>query len=197
MLPFSQIYQTAYLSHLHAEFFGHVFAFYICIISQHWNGEGSPNCPPSSTFFYYLVFSSHVVSLFLLDSNYLDITSSLSIWHQATCPIILSSLLFMKYTQIYDSTKNARIRCLSTWQCYLQCKGTGDTSVSHQVIGRMVQYPLCFRNHWYDDERGVQILRSLGYGKHNTARKIQEEAAYLMDIFRGLDGKHSISNTYE
>ena len=35
----------------------------------------------------------------------------------------------------------------------------------------------------------LQILRSLGYGKHNTECKIQEEAVYLMDIFKGLNGK--------
>ena len=35
----------------------------------------------------------------------------------------------------------------------------------------------------------LQILRSLGYGKHNTEGKIQEEAAYLMNIFKGLNGK--------
>ena len=35
----------------------------------------------------------------------------------------------------------------------------------------------------------LQVLRSLGYGKHNTEGKIQEEAAYLMNIFKGLDGK--------
>ena len=35
----------------------------------------------------------------------------------------------------------------------------------------------------------LQILRSLGYGKHNIERKIQEEATHLMGIFRSLDGK--------
>ena len=35
----------------------------------------------------------------------------------------------------------------------------------------------------------LQILRGLGYGKYNTEGKIQEEAAYLMDIFKNLNGK--------
>ena len=35
----------------------------------------------------------------------------------------------------------------------------------------------------------LQILRSLGYGKHNTEGKIQEEAAYLTTIIKGLNGK--------
>ena len=35
----------------------------------------------------------------------------------------------------------------------------------------------------------LQILRNLGYGKHNTEGKIQEEAAYLIDIFKGLNDK--------
>ena len=35
----------------------------------------------------------------------------------------------------------------------------------------------------------LQILRSLGYGKHNIEKKIQEEATHLMDILRSLDGK--------
>ena len=35
----------------------------------------------------------------------------------------------------------------------------------------------------------LQILRGLGYGKYNTEGKIQEEAAYLMDIFKNQNGK--------
>ena len=35
----------------------------------------------------------------------------------------------------------------------------------------------------------LQILRSLGYGKHNTESKIQEEAECLKDVFKSLNGK--------
>ena len=35
----------------------------------------------------------------------------------------------------------------------------------------------------------VQILRSLGYGKHSTEGKIQEEAECLKDVFKSLNGK--------
>ena len=35
----------------------------------------------------------------------------------------------------------------------------------------------------------LQILRNLGYGKHNTECKIQEEAKCLKDILKSLNGK--------